>query len=331
MAEGRRGRQTGLGITLKKWETPSRRREMLLMLIKLTPLSGICNSSVLLVMKFNEPQGAVQLATSLLQHTALSRFSQRQIYTVRFRESQCGFRKGRSTINMIFSLRQLQEKCREQQQPLFIAFIDLTKAFDLVSTDGLFKILPRIGCPPKLLSIIKSFHSDMKGTVVFDGSTSSDVVSFSPRSNVKHGCVLAPTLFGIFFAITLKHAFESAAEGIYLRTRSEGKLCNISRSKAKSKVHHRCLRDFLFADDAAVTVHSADNLQRLMDRLSQACKDFGLTISLIKTQIMAQEIDLRPHVTVLYHELDVVHDFLYLGSAISNSFSLNTELQKKDK
>jgi hypothetical protein len=70
-------------------------------------------------------------------------------------ESQCGFRSKRSTIDMIFSLRQLQEKCREQHQPLYIAFIDLTKAFDLVSQDGLFKILPLISCPPRLLSIIK--------------------------------------------------------------------------------------------------------------------------------------------------------------------------------
>ena len=53
-------------------------------------------------------------------------------------ESQCGFRAGRSTVDIVFSLRQLQEKCREQQMPLYIAFIDLTKAFDLVSRDGLF-------------------------------------------------------------------------------------------------------------------------------------------------------------------------------------------------
>ena len=50
-----------------------------------------------------------------------------------FPESQCGFRAERSKIDMIFSLRQLQEKCREQHMPLYIAFIDLTKAFDLVS------------------------------------------------------------------------------------------------------------------------------------------------------------------------------------------------------
>ena len=53
-------------------------------------------------------------------------------------ESQCGFRAKRSTVDMIFSVRQLQEKCREQQMPLYIAFIDLTKAFDHVSRKGLF-------------------------------------------------------------------------------------------------------------------------------------------------------------------------------------------------
>ena len=57
-------------------------------------------------------------------------------------ESQCGFRAERSTVDMIFSLHQLQEKCREQRKPLYIAFIDLTKAFDLVSREGLFNILP---------------------------------------------------------------------------------------------------------------------------------------------------------------------------------------------
>ena len=41
-------------------------------------------------------------------------------------DSQCTFRTERSTVDMIFSLRQLQEKCREQQKPLFIAFIYLT-------------------------------------------------------------------------------------------------------------------------------------------------------------------------------------------------------------
>ena len=54
--------------------------------------------------------------------------------------------------------------------PLYIAFIDLTKAFDLVSRDGLFKVLTKIGCPPKLQSMSESFHTDTKGTVRINGS-----------------------------------------------------------------------------------------------------------------------------------------------------------------
>lgn len=56
--------------------------------------------------------------------------------------------------------------------PLYIAFIDLTKGFDLVSRVGLFKILPKIGCPPKLQRLIESFHSNMQRAVQFNDNTS---------------------------------------------------------------------------------------------------------------------------------------------------------------
>ena len=52
-------------------------------------------------------------------------------------ESKCGFRKDRVTIDMILTDRQLQEKCQEQNVDLYITFVDLTKAFDTVSRDGL--------------------------------------------------------------------------------------------------------------------------------------------------------------------------------------------------
>ena len=75
----------------------------------------------------------------------------------------------------------------------------------------------------------------------------------------------------------LKHAFGAATEGVYLRTRSDGKLFNLSRLRAKTKVQLKCMRDFLFADDAAIVAHSAEDLQQLMNRFSKACQDFGLT------------------------------------------------------
>ena len=114
---------------------------------------------------------------------------------------------------MIFLLRQLQEKCLEQGKLLYVAFIDLTKAFDRVSRDDFFKIMAKIGCPPTILSNVKSFHEDMKGTVVYDGATFN---LFNILSGMKQSCVLAPTLFRIFFATLLKHAFGKSTEGIYL-------------------------------------------------------------------------------------------------------------------
>ena len=44
-------------------------------------------------------------------------------------KSKYGFRQGRSTVDMIFSARQLQEKCHEQNVGLYTTFVDLTKAF----------------------------------------------------------------------------------------------------------------------------------------------------------------------------------------------------------
>ena len=153
---------------------------------------------------------------------------------------------------MIFSLRQLQEKCREQQKPLYIAFIDLTKAFDLVSRSGLFSLLQKIGCPPRLLQMVTSFHEDMHSTVCFNGGTSE---AFPVSSGVKQGCVLAPTLFGIFFSMLLQYAFADCEEGIYIRTRADGKLFNLARLRAKTKVMEVLIREMLFADDAADISH----------------------------------------------------------------------------
>ena len=152
---------------------------------------------------------------------------------------------------MVFSLRQIQEKCREQQMPLYIAFIDLTKAFDLVSRDGLFQIFPKIGCPQNFQSVIESFHTNMKGTVQFIDSSSRP---FDIHSGVKQGCVLAPTLFEIFFTLLLRHAFGIASEGICLWTRSDGRLFNLGCLRAKTKVCEALIRDMLFADDTAVAV-----------------------------------------------------------------------------
>ena len=62
----------------------------------------------------------------------------------------------------------------------------------------------------------------------------------------------------------LKQAFGIAEEGIYLHTRTEGKLFNPSRLKAKTKLKKTIIRDMLFADDSAIAAHSPSKLQSLL-------------------------------------------------------------------
>ena len=97
---------------------------------------------------------------------------------------------------MIFVLRQIQKKCREQNMGLYAAFVDLTKAWE---------ILARLGCPPKFLTILRQLHEGQQRQVKHNGSLSG---SFPISNGVKQECFLAPTLFSIFFSIMLRKAKE---------------------------------------------------------------------------------------------------------------------------
>ena len=52
-------------------------------------------------------------------------------------ETQYGFRSNRSTIYMLFCIRQFQPKCLEQDRPLYIVCVDFTRAFNTIGRTGL--------------------------------------------------------------------------------------------------------------------------------------------------------------------------------------------------
>ena len=196
-------------------------------------------------------------------------------------ESQCGFRAGRGTTDMIFAARQLQEKCIEQHRDLYTTFVDLTKAFDTVSREGLWKIMGKFGCPPKFITIVRQFHDGMTAKVLDNGEPSN---AFPVTNGVKQGCVLAPTLFSMTFSAMLSDAFKDCEPGINIRYRSDGKLFNLRRLKAITKVKETVIRDFL----CALNANGEHEMQLQMYRISSACDNFGLTIRTKKTEVMFQ-------------------------------------------
>ena len=85
-------------------------------------------------------------------------------------ESQCGYRKGRGCMDMVFTVRQLIEKSWEHRAKSFLTFIDLRKAYDSVPRDAMWKALGKLGVPDQTIQLIRSFHQDMHAQIRLDGT-----------------------------------------------------------------------------------------------------------------------------------------------------------------
>ena len=70
-------------------------------------------------------------------------------------EAQAGFRGNRSTIDQIFTLRQLAEKYEEFEKELYVCYIDFRKAFDSVWRKGLWRTKRHLGYPEKIVLILE--------------------------------------------------------------------------------------------------------------------------------------------------------------------------------
>ena len=66
-----------------------------------------------------------------------------------------------------------------------------------------------------------------------------------------------------------------------------------------------------------------------MDNLARACDLFYLTISHKKTEILDQKTDSTPRITLQGNVLNTVDKFVYLGSTISSTLSLEEELNSR--
>ena len=245
-------------------------------------------------------------------------------------ESQCGFRKGRGTTDMIFAARQIQEKCREQHVPLYVTFVDLTKAFDTVSREGLWRIMAKFGCPNTFIEMVRQLHDGMLARVQDQGSYSEP---FQVTNGVKQGCVLAPTLFSLMFSAMLMDAFKDSDVGIKLRYRLDGKLFNLKRLQAKTKTRIESIRDFLFADDCALIASTELDMQHSVNLFSAACTNFGLTISTKKTEVLYQPTSSsdqnEPSISANGLKLSNVNRFTYLGSTLSQEVHIDDEVNTR--
>ena len=147
----------------------------------------------------------LSIAGKILARVLLNRLNEHLEQSGLLPESQCGFRKDRGTIDMIFTARQLQEKCQEQNVDLYITFVDLTKAFDTVSREGLWKIMAKFGCPAKFITMVRQFNDGMLARVQNDGEFSDP---FPVTNGVKQGMYTTCSSFNTVQYDVFCHAYR---------------------------------------------------------------------------------------------------------------------------
>ena len=222
----------------------------------------------------------------------------------------------------------LMEKTREQHRDVYIAFVDLSKAFDSVDREVLWKILEKCGCPPRFTRVIRNLHDGMKLQVRYGGDVSEP---FEVSRGVKQGCVLAPVLFNIYVQCITRmlSALLDRDHQITLNYRTDRSLFDLQKLKAKPIVSNTNLLELQHADNCALVASSAEKLQHVLDLISRLYTRLGLKINVRKTeyiQYTSQPQDFSPTLSIEGSALEKVQCFRYLGSNISSNCRLDDEI-----
>lgn len=97
----------------------------------------------------------------------------RYYLTQQIPQEQSGFVKGRGTRELILDVRQIIEQSREFYVPLYIAFIDYSKAFDSIDWNKLWEILQEMGVPKHRIFLIAQLYDNNHAIVRIDNHYSN--------------------------------------------------------------------------------------------------------------------------------------------------------------
>ena len=174
---------------------------------------------------------------------------------------QAGFRSKYSTTDHIHAINQLKEKCLEFNIPLCVAFVDYEKAFDSVQTQAILTSLQEQGIEDVYIEILKDIYTDSSVTVYLHKE--------SENIRIKRGVRQGDTISLRLFTATL--------ESIFRRLNWENK---------GVKIDGEFLSNLRFADDIFLCTETPQELQQMLQELSDESRRMGLKMNITKTKVM---------------------------------------------
>ena len=191
-------------------------------------------------------------------------------------------------------IRWLQELAWKKRIPLYVCFIDLTKAYHSVDRTLLWTVLARFGVPQNMISVIRQFHNGMRASVRLDDRVCSGW--FAVEQGLRQACVFAPLLSSIFFAAVINVASTrfKADKSIM------DALIHVMKKRGAGGRGDATTEDILYADDAGVVSQSLDQLRKMMGLIVVVYAAFALTVSEAKTEIMCLRAKGMPESTPIF-------------------------------
>ena len=224
-----------------------------------------------------------------------------------FPESQAAYQPGRGTVEQIFALSQIIEKSIEFNKPLYIVFIDFTKAFDSIKLDKLWLILDKTPLNKNYINLLKSLYDGSQASIKTDLGESRFV---DIKKGVKQGDMLSAILFCVALAAVMLKTEEVCKSGFSIGGIT---LSNLS-----------------YADDIALLNECSLKLQEFVNELAKNAKEIGLEINLKKTECMSTA-KLQPdlNISIYGKPIKQVNQFIYLGHKLTSSSNHETSLKHR--
>jgi Reverse transcriptase (RNA-dependent DNA polymerase) len=221
--------------------------------------------------------------------------------------NQFGFVPGRSTLQAVDSLIREIESAKKDEKPLYVFFLDISKAFDTCSRD---KVLENLVTNSNLSKKELQFIAELLKVnyyVIDDGVGRSEKIS--QTEGLKQGSVLSPLFY------------------------------NISNHDINEAIKHlQGLKLISYADDTALASRDLEVIKQAILALITYFKDRNLVLNLGKCKVMkfTKSGRGRPKKTDVLHingrEIEFAREFVYLGVNFQPSgtkFSNHIEKRKK--
>ena len=238
-------------------------------------------------------------------------------------DEQAGFRAHNSTIDHIYTLNAIIDFYAQSNQRLYCAFIDYKKAFDLVTRSHLWTKLLGNHINGKIFKVIFNLYNAAKSCV----RVGSELSGFFPCNiGVRQGENLSPLLFSLFlndFELHLSHNYQ----GLHKLN------CKVSKTLSNDDVEYFVkIFTLLYADDTVILAESASQLQMALDAAHEYCETWGLSVNSNKTKVMIfskGRIRIKPSLNFGGNELEVVDEYVYLGTTFSSNGSMKAAVEKQ--